>query len=64
MKKRRQAPAARIASPDVLAERGAEDLKAERSRSRRRSGTVLTLFWTPCSGMPIAWTNPAFGPPA
>jgi tetratricopeptide (TPR) repeat protein len=30
MKKRRQAPAARIASPDVLAERGAEDLKAER----------------------------------
>ena len=30
MKKRRQAPAARIASPDVLAERGAEDLKAGR----------------------------------
>ena len=32
MKKRRQAPAARIASPDVLAERGAEDLKAGRFR--------------------------------
>jgi hypothetical protein len=30
MKKRRQAPAARIASPDILAERGAEDLKAKR----------------------------------
>jgi hypothetical protein len=30
MKKRRQAPAARIASPDILAERRAEDLKAKR----------------------------------
>src|SRR3954470_18262962 len=32
MKKRRQAPAARVASPDVLAQRGAEELQAGRFR--------------------------------
>src|SRR4051794_32521243 len=37
MKKRRQAPAARIASPDVLAERGAEDLKAGRFKEAAES---------------------------
>ena len=39
-----------------------KSLTGREDPERRRSGTVPTLYWTPCSGMPAAWTKPAFGP--